>query len=390
MKQLNSGRELRGLAILSKGDTIRKVMFNAWVVKSQTGFGEYRIKRVSDKKWYCTCPDFETHKMDCKHIFAVKFSIKLKSDVEEDVKEELPEKIEFKPANCPNCNGKNIIKSGKRKTERGKLQRYKCKECNFRFVIDKGFSKMKHTPRAITLSMDLYFKGISYRKICDHLKQFYNVKVNQTTTMRWIKKYLKLLAQYSDNYKADVSNIWHSDEMTVFIKKEGEEGYYEWIWNIMDSKTRYLLACKITKSRFTEDALIPLKDAKKNATKRPDVIVTDGLQAYRKAIKDQFYDVGAFIKNPHCRLKDFETKPNNNIVERLNGTIRERLKVMRSLSTTEGANEFGDAMRVYYNYIRPHQALGGLTPSQKANIPINLEGNRWLKMIELSKSSKTI
>ena len=28
------------------------------------------------------------------------------------------------------------------------------------------------------------------------------------------------------------------------------------------------------------------------------------------------------IRDPHVRLKDFETKPNNNIVERLNGTIR--------------------------------------------------------------------
>jgi len=384
MEKLNSGRELRGLAILSKGDTIRQVKFNTWVVNSQTGFGEYRIKRVSDKKWYCTCPDFECNQMDCKHIFAVKFSIKLKNDVEEDIEEELPEKIEFKPANCPQCNGKNIIKSGKRKTERGTLQRYLCKDCKFRFVIDKGFNRMKHTPRAITLSMDLYFKGISFRKICDHLKQFYNIKVNPTTPMRWIKKYLKLLSKYSENYKVNVGNIWHSDEMTIFIKKEGEEGYYEWIWNIMDSKTRYLLACKITKSRYTDDAIKPLKEAKNRSTVRPDVIVTDGLQGYKKAIKDQFYDVRAFIKNPHCRLKDFETKPNNNLVERLNGTIRERLKVMRSLSTIKGAEEFGDAMRVYYNYIRPHQALNGLTPSQKANIPIDLSGNRWKTMIELA------
>ena len=39
----------------------------------------------------------------------------------------------------------------------------------------------------------------------------------------WIKKYLKLLAKYSEKYKADVGNIWHSDETTVFIKKEGEK-----------------------------------------------------------------------------------------------------------------------------------------------------------------------
>jgi uncharacterized LabA/DUF88 family protein len=84
------------------------------------------------------------------------------------------------------------------------------------------------------------------------------------------------------------------------------------------------------------------------------------------------------------RLKDFETKPNNNIVERLNGTFRERTKVMRSLSTDGGADAYIKGMQTYYNYIRPHQGIGGRTPSQMAHIPINLDGNRWLKMIELA------
>ena len=148
---------------------------------------------------------------------------------------------------------------------------------------------MKNEPKAITLSMDLYFKGVSYRKICDHLKQFYNLEVSQTTPMRWIQKYLKILSEYAEQYKADVGNIWHSDEMTVFIKKEGEKRYHEWIWNLMDADTRFLLACRVTKTRFVEDAKKPLKDAKERAGKRPDATVTDGLQAYQTAIPNEFY-----------------------------------------------------------------------------------------------------
>ncbi|WAC04198.1 MAG: DDE-type integrase/transposase/recombinase [Methanoregula sp.] len=236
----------------------------------------------------------------------------------------------------------------------------------------------------ITLTLDLYFKGVSLRKITDHIQQFHDRKVCQTTPMRWIKKYIQLLGKYAEKYEAEVGNIWHSDETTVFIKKEGQKKCYEWIWNIMDAKTRYLLACQITETRFVNDARIPLKIAKETANRRPDAIVTDGLQAYQKAIKAEFYDITAPIQNPHIRLKDFETKPNNNILERLNGTFRERTKVMRSLDSSVGAQEFVAGMQTYYNYIRPHQGIGGLTPAQMANIPINLMGNRWEMMIGLA------
>ena len=89
--------------------------------------------------------------------------------------------------------------------------------------------------------------------------------------------------------------------------------------------------------------------------------MTDGLPAYNEAIKAEYYGLGR-IQNPHIRLKDFETKPNNNILERLNGTFRERTKVMRSLDSGVGADEFAAGMQTYYNYIRPHQGIGGMVP----------------------------
>ena len=57
---------------------------------------------------------------------------------------------------------------------------------------------------------------------------------------------------------------------------------------------------------------------------------------------------------------------------------------MRSLDSSMTANEFIKGMQTYYNYIRPHQGIGGLTPAQMANIPINLMGNRWETMIGLA------
>lgn len=363
---------------------------NVFNVRSQSGNGCYQVTRKfvshgtpNRYSWSCTCPDHTTRDVICKHIYAVQFSQKLKFDVEQQSAVQHIAEVEQKTT-CPFCKSENVIKRGIRKTEFGTIQRYGCQDCNHRFVVDKGFNRMKHSPEIITKTLDLYFKGLSQRKIVDHFKQFDKVTVTQPTILIWIKKYLKMLSKYAEKYKADVGNIWHSDETTVFIKKEGQKKCYEWIWNVMDAKTRYLLACQVTETRYTSDARKPLKTAKETANRRPDAIVTDGLQAYKDAVKAEFYDITAQIQNPHIRLKDFETKPNNNILERLNGTFRERTKVLRSLDSSVGAQEFVAGMQTYYNYIRPHQGIGGLTPAQMANIPLNLTGNRWETMIGLA------
>jgi transposase-like protein/DNA-directed RNA polymerase subunit M/transcription elongation factor TFIIS len=391
MQQLTNPRELRGLAILSQPETIIQIGKNEWDVRSQSKDAYYRVSRTfvkgRDKQhmhdWTCTCPDFASRNLPCKHIYSVQFSLKLKGDIEQQATEKELECAEVKTI-CPKCKSELIVKSGSRKTEFGVTQRFECKVCGHRFVIDKGFCRMKHSPEIITKTLDLYFKGLSQRKISDHFKQFDKTSVTHTTVLRWIKKYLALLGKYAEKNKVDVGNIWHSDETTVFIKKEDEKRYYQWIWNVMDAKTRYLLACQVTEDRYVADAKKALKQAKSVTNVRPDAVVTDGLQAYKEAVRDVFYDHEAFIQNPHIRLKDFETKPNNNILERLNGTFRERTKVVRSFDSGVSAAEFAAGMQTYYNYIRPHQGINGMTPAQMANIPLDLTGNRWMTMIGLA------
>ena len=53
------------------------------------------------------------------------------------------------------------------------------------------------------------------------------------------------------------------------------------------------------------------------------------------------------IRTPYFRLKDFETKPNNNILERLNRTFRETTKVLRSFDNGLGEVEFVEGMPTY-------------------------------------------
>ncbi len=398
MTLLQNPRELRGLGILSHEGAVVKVSESAYSVKSQTNGGRYAVSfSKMAQNWFCECPDFTGRKVNCKHIFAVLFSRKLAAQVEWDAEREVPPPPNpsptVKPAGCPFCGASGVRQDGVRRTGRGPVQRFECGGCGRKFTPDQAFSKMKTDPKAVTLAMDLWFKGMSIRKIQDTLKQFYGVEVASTATpLRWIRKYSALLASYADQHKAEAGDFWHSDEMTVNIRGEGGRKALEWIWNLMDSKTRFLLACRITKTRFTEDAQAVIEEAQGRAAKpRPLAFITDGLQSYRDAAMNTLYDVSAPIRNPHLRIPPMrvgpdDVHPSNSILERLNGSARERLKVMRGFGTEEGAKAAMDGWRFFYNYVRPHMGLGGMTPAQAAGLPVPTEGNRWLALIEAAAS----
>jgi len=69
----------------------------------------------------------------------------------------------------------------------------------------------------------------------------------------------------------------------------------------------------------------------------------------------------------------------NNKMERMNGEIRDREKVMRGLKRTDTPILKG--YQIYHNYIRPHSALGGRTPADACGIAIEGE-NKWLTLIQ--------
>ena len=68
----------------------------------------------------------------------------------------------------------------------------------------------------------------------------------------------------------------------------------------------------------------------------------------------------------------------NNHVERLHGSIREREKTMRGLKID--TTPIIDGHRLYYNYIKPHVSLDGKTPSEEAGITIEGD-NKWLTLM---------
>ena len=81
----------------------------------------------------------------------------------------------------------------------------------------------------------------------------------------------------------------------------------------------------------------------------------------------------------HIRHVRMSGDNNNNRMERMNGEIRDREKVMRSLKRSDTPILTG--YRIYHNYIRPHMALDNKTPAEVAGIEVHGE-NKWLTLIQ--------
>jgi putative transposase len=158
-------------------------------------------------------------------------------------------------------------------------------------------------------------------------------------------------------------------------------GNLKYLFAMMDTETRFWIAQEVAETKEKHDARMLFYRAKRVMGKEPKVLITDGLPSYAVACEQ------AFPNTQHIRKITLNGKVhNNNKMERLNGTIRDREKTMRGLKKRR--TPIIDGFQEYYNYIRPHMALDGKTPAEMCGIKVEGE-NKWLTLIQNAKRNQT-
>jgi transposase-like protein len=365
----NELRKERGNKIAHTEGCIKNIKGKYWKVKSQSGDGHYIVENT-DIGWQCNCPDHKFRGMKCKHIYAV--------EVSTHIREQAKPRMILEPISvtcCPVCNSTNLKKDGIRHNKSGDIQKYECRNCGKWFSVNVGFAKMRHNPHSITTAMQLYFSGESLRNTMRSL-EFIGTKVSHRTIANWIEKYTAIMKVYADNLKPNVSQTWRADE--VYVKIRGDMKY---LFALIDDETRYWIAQEVADSKHSHDARMLFREGKEIAGIRPETLITDGLATYHDAFNKEFY-TNSKPQSQHInaiKLSGKGNTANNNKMERINGEIRDREKVMRGLKIKE--TPILQGIQIYHNFIKPHEGLAGKTPAEACGIKIMGE-NKWKTLIE--------
>jgi transposase-like protein len=354
-------RKEGGLSIVKLG-TILQNEDKSFTVPSQTFVDKKYIVERLENVWICSCPDFEYRKIECcKHIHAVNLFIE----------QQKPQVFAEDTVKCDNCGSIKVMRYGSYNNK----QVYKCKDCQHKFKESSLLKKVKFDPEIITFALDLYFSGLSLRKVARNLNDHFSLDMSFSTIYSWIQRYIPKISHHVNSLIPQLSNRWHVDELFVKMKggetRKGNTGI-AYLWNVMDRESRFLIASKLSEKRDINGAVQAFNEAIKNShNNKPDVVYTDALRAYREGVKQTLGDKVEHVSK--CGIN--KPHANNNRIERANGTLRERVKVQRGWKSNKSA--LAEGQRIFYNFVKPRQALDGKTPAEKAGIETTKGKDEW-------------
>ncbi|MDA4116265.1 MAG: IS6 family transposase [Thaumarchaeota archaeon] len=273
---------------------------------------------------------------------------------------------------CKFCGSEKVVKHG---IKMG-VQRFQCKNCSHHFYDNHvSFARMRVNEHVIVTALNLYYDGLSTRKVQRQLSDIFGETVSASTVWYWVSKYGEMVGEFVKTLAPKLGGKYHHDETAIFVG--GEE---KWFWETIDEDTRFIVASMVSHSRTSADAIKVFTQALEK--QRPTAFYTDGSFAYDEAMKKVFYTRYKANKVEWVRRVGIQARQTNNIVERVHGTLKDRIKPMRGLKNPKNLLE---GYVVNYNFCRTHSVIGK-TPAQAAGI----EMKGWKQLIQNATAEKTI
>jgi transposase-like protein len=273
----------------------------------------------------------------------------------------------FELPTCKFCGSTDVVRNGHRKG----VQYWLCKRCGHGFVDNQAVPGGRYPIDTVARALYNYYAGMSLNAICEGIRQATNESITDSSVYQWLAKYTRIALDEAEKHQPKVGKKWVMDETVIRL-----DGKKWWLICALDFNTRYLLGTKLSTNRNHKDIQEVLEEATRKTGTIPDEVLTDGWGGYRDGIELAY---GADSK--HIVTTPFtDAELSSNLMERWNGTLKDRLKPMRGMDRNASFQLILDGFVFFYNYLRPHMGIGGKTPAQAAKVDYPFEN--WRDVVE--------
>jgi transposase-like protein len=263
---------------------------------------------------------------------------------------------------CKYCQSKKVRKYGFIEG----TQYYFCNDCRRKFSPNDQLFRMKTPAYQVASALEQYYNGQSINQVRNNLNNTYGYFPSSKTVYAWIAKYSGSAIQPFKDYFLDVGDIWALTEMSVKLN-----GVTCWCNDILDTKTAFLLASRLSRKRTKQDIKLLLDQALARSGKSPVKVLTNGWKGYRDVIQSDLAGIqGRFV------MGSFGDAESNKWLECWRAVETERFRTLGRLKSLDTAQQFLEGFYVYYNFLRTDVALGGHTPAERANVHYTVRS--WL------------
>lgn len=234
------------------------------------------------------------------------------------------------------------------------------------------FRRMRHPVHLIITALSMFYLGKnSFRNIALILRVAFNIKVSHTTISNWCKNFAPLFNSYSLQLMPSLnfdSDEWHTDETVVKIN-----GVKHYIWFIIDSETRFILGYHLSPYRDSPQAFSLMNSVK--SLGKPGSIVSDRYSAYKVPVMSLFDDTS------HIRVESFKDDISNNLIESFHHQFKAWYITKQGFNSFASANNLISMFVFFFNFVRPHSSLNGLTPAQVAGLKLSPREKRKFLLV---------
>ena len=163
---------------------------------------------------------------------------------------------------CPNpdCSDPtNVRRAG---TE-GEKESFRCQSCDKGFSADGNAMSKQFPAKLVGIALDLYFSGVSYQQLTEHLKRHHDVpQPSKRSVHDWVKAHSILAKRFMDGevgadgreesatgkpVKARTGPHWVADELEIRVGGKPAR-----IWNVLDADKKYIIAAHLSRGRTHE------------------------------------------------------------------------------------------------------------------------------------------